>query len=81
MKKSLGLLSCLVDSTYLQFSNQADKYIDLFFDNIGTNFAEMCLLLTQNLSHLIMGQWNPGYRSAEAFIEACGNSTDPMGVR
>lgn len=69
VNKSLGLLSCLVDSTYLHFSNQSDKYIDLFFDNIGTGFAEVCQTLVNHADKIDM-------HSPDA-VTSCAKSVTP----
>ncbi|KAH8120588.1 hypothetical protein DFH11DRAFT_1838384 [Phellopilus nigrolimitatus] len=81
MSKSLGLISGLAMELGIRFSAASDRFIDLFFANANTGYAEIRNMIATGLNVLMSCQWNPSYRSVDALLDACNKGGDPLGIR
>ncbi|KAH0590354.1 hypothetical protein H2248_000511 [Termitomyces sp. 'cryptogamus'] len=81
MSKSITILGILIESLGVFFNTKADKYIQIFFENANTDYADMRSHICQNLSVLMRNQWRPVYPSIEVFLHACTISDDPLHIR
>ncbi|TDL28791.1 hypothetical protein BD410DRAFT_863415 [Rickenella mellea] len=81
MSKSLGLFGILVDTLGVRFAPLSDKYMNMFFDNVHTGYAEIRSHIAQDLTTIMDCQWQPSYPSVTAFVSACTTETDPLQIR
>ncbi|KAJ2928817.1 hypothetical protein H1R20_g8194, partial [Candolleomyces eurysporus] len=81
MMKSVTLINSLVDGLKVFFNPHAPRYIDMFFSNANTDYAEVRAYLCHNLLLMQRNLWRPGYDSTESFLRACRESTDPLQIR
>ncbi|THH09871.1 hypothetical protein EW145_g1718 [Phellinidium pouzarii] len=81
MSKSTGLFMNLANEMGIRFGAAADRYINMFFDNAHTGYAEIRNLSAQCLYVLMSCEWNPSYPSVDAFLAACNKDSDPLGIR
>ncbi|TCD70651.1 hypothetical protein EIP91_002372 [Steccherinum ochraceum] len=81
MTKTLTLFNVVADCSWSRFFPVSDHYMNLFFDNANTGYAEIRTHIAQNLAAIISCQWRPSYANPEAFLRACVTSNDPLGVR
>jgi len=59
----------------------SSRYINTLLDNADTNYAEIRSHIATVLRLLISSEWNPCYPNVNAFLIACHNSFDPLGLR
>ncbi|KAF5375146.1 hypothetical protein D9758_000062 [Tetrapyrgos nigripes] len=81
MSKCLTIFEVLVDGLGSRFNSQSDHYINLLFDNANTSYAEIRAHIAQILYDLVKNQWQPWYRSTDAFLQACNEVHDPLRIR
>ncbi|EFI28574.1 hypothetical protein CC1G_13601 [Coprinopsis cinerea okayama7 len=81
MTKSLTMFGALLATTAFMERSQGKKYIDLFFNNISTDYAELRQHLCNHLYLLMRNLWQPWHASTEAFVSACTESNDALQVR
>ncbi|KAJ2920211.1 hypothetical protein MD484_g84, partial [Candolleomyces efflorescens] len=81
MMKSATLINSLVDGLEVFFNPHAPRYIDMFFANANTDYAEVRAYLCHNLLLMQRNLWRPGYDTTESFLRACRESTDPLQIR
>ncbi|KAH8100456.1 ARM repeat-containing protein [Cristinia sonorae] len=81
MTKTLTLFNVVADCSWSRFYPVSDHYMNLFFDNANTGYAEIRTHIAQNLAAIISCQWRPSYPTPEAFLRACVESNDPLGIR
>ncbi|TFK57500.1 ARM repeat-containing protein [Heliocybe sulcata] len=81
MSKTLSMFAVLVDCLGPRFSGQADRYFELCITNANTGYAEIRAHIAQLLYVLLRSKWQPAYSSADAFVQACVNSDDPLHIR
>ncbi|KAL1709113.1 hypothetical protein EV121DRAFT_267575 [Schizophyllum commune] len=81
MSKSLSMFGILVASLGVRSNPWADKYVELFFQNSGTAYAEIRNHLTQTLYSFMKNQWQPYHPSIHALLESCRIQQDPLQTR
>ncbi|KZT23745.1 hypothetical protein NEOLEDRAFT_1135845 [Neolentinus lepideus HHB14362 ss-1] len=81
MSKTLSMFAVLVDCLGPRFSGKADHYFQLCIANANTGYAEIRAHIAQLLYVLLRCKWQPSYLSADAFVQACVNSDDPLRIR
>lgn len=81
MSKSIGLVGILADMLAIRFEPLSDRYIQAFFDNAHTQYAEIRGHIAQNIDTILRLQWHPSYASTQAFLEACHTDSDPLKIR
>ncbi|KAL1738976.1 hypothetical protein HDZ31DRAFT_19263, partial [Schizophyllum fasciatum] len=81
MSKALSMFGILVASLGVRSNPWAGKYIELFFQNAGTPYAEIRSHITQTLYAFMRNQWQPYHSSANALLESCRTDADPLQIR
>ncbi|KAL4243149.1 BLM10 family protein [Abortiporus biennis] len=81
MSKALTLFNVVVDSSWARFLPISDKYMNLFFDNASTGYAEIRAHIASNIAAIMSCQWRPWYPSCPKFLEACEHESDPLHIR
>ncbi|THV06075.1 hypothetical protein K435DRAFT_712109 [Dendrothele bispora CBS 962.96] len=79
--KSLTMLEVLVDGLGPRFNNRSEDYVHMLFDNANTSYAEIRAHISQILYDVLKNQWQPWYKSNEAFLSACDEVIDPLRIR
>ncbi|ETW87560.1 hypothetical protein HETIRDRAFT_469691 [Heterobasidion irregulare TC 32-1] len=79
--KSLTMLGCFMDYVGYRNPQLGDKYFKMFLENCNVGYAEMRVNIAQHFYMIITNRWRPSYRSAEAFLEACQTTEDPLHIQ
>ncbi|GJJ09464.1 hypothetical protein Clacol_003687 [Clathrus columnatus] len=81
MSKSLNLVGIMAECLGARFEPYARRYVDLFFDNANTGYAEIRSHIASNLDAIMKIQWHPGYQSISDLLHAVETTQDPLLIR
>ncbi|KAF8527908.1 ARM repeat-containing protein [Hysterangium stoloniferum] len=81
MSKSISLIGIMVDCLGQRFEPYAEEYVQLFFDNADTGYAEIRAHIAADLDAVVKIQWHPGYTSTEDLLSAVMTQPDPLRLR
>ncbi|KAF8587289.1 ARM repeat-containing protein [Ramaria rubella] len=81
MSKSIGLVGIMAECLGPRFEPFSDKYIQLFFNNADTGYAEIRSHIAANLDAIVKIQWHPAYHSTADLLRAVTTNDDPLRIR
>ncbi|KAF8328806.1 uncharacterized protein EI90DRAFT_3063646 [Cantharellus anzutake] len=81
LTKTLSSVASLADGLSVRFLPYSHKYLDAFFENLGTPYAEVRTQIVATI--LIIGNltWCPSHPSATVLARRCASDEDPLLVR
>ncbi|KAG8858716.1 hypothetical protein FRB96_004853 [Tulasnella sp. 330] len=81
VSKRLTTIGTMADSLGVRFDADSHKLVELYFDNIQTQYAEIRSHIAVNIGVLMGIQWHPRFRTPSDLLVACASERDPLQVR
>ncbi|KAG9039991.1 hypothetical protein FRB95_004463 [Tulasnella sp. JGI-2019a] len=81
VSKRLTTIGTMADSLGVRFDSSSHKLIELYFNNIQTQYAEIRSHIAVNIGVLIGIQWHPRFRTPADILAACASEKDPLQLR
>ncbi|KAA1468528.1 hypothetical protein DENSPDRAFT_833844 [Dentipellis sp. KUC8613] len=79
--KALTMFNCFTYTIAYREPELCDKYFNMFLENSTTSYAEMRMMIAQNLYMMTVNRWRPTFPSTERFLQACATEEDPFNIR